>query len=154
PTLALVRINLFCHSRFEQLALAQVNPARARHTRGHLHPIQAKPGLMGAPGLCHTELERREQSGTSQNFIAPSYRPTILPATAGFSFAIHRRGEMPELAQEQTIEGGGAGAEALRRDTEAAQGTKTDEELVGLEPEPYRAEYRDPTEANAEAADS
>jgi hypothetical protein len=61
---------------------------------------------------------------------------------------------MPELAQEQAIEGGSAGAEALQRDTEATQHTKTDEELVGLEPEPYRGEYRDARESNAEAADS
>jgi hypothetical protein len=45
---------------------------------------------------------------------------------------------MPEVADEQGIESRSSTTEAVQ--TEAA-GTKSDEELVGLEPEPYRAEY-------------
>jgi hypothetical protein len=53
---------------------------------------------------------------------------------------------MPELAIEQSVESGNTAAVAVERDTGAANRTQSDEELIGLEPEPYRAEYQAPVE--------
>src|SRR5215510_11216557 len=61
---------------------------------------------------------------------------------------------MPELATEQAIENESTTAQAIQTETAASDWAKSDEELVGLEPEPYRAEYKSRREQVTKETDS
>lgn len=57
---------------------------------------------------------------------------------------------MPEITAQPASESGSMTPELIETDATATEATKSDEELVGLEPEAYRAEYKGPNDRAAE----